>query len=245
MPTVPTIDDVRKASEQARTVVAGAFEQARTPLLAAIGAGDVATQAVLDAVNKARGQVSERAGRARSAVDDLPTDVAGLREKLDPAELRKLVDSYADAAAKLYTYLSEHGEKTLDRLRSQPQVKRAVEQFDQAAQAAQTRAETAVGDARELADEVLGKVTRRTRSTGEKTARAAEKLAGEVAEDVRAAGGDVAHEVRSTSRKAANRTAKAADEVSVTSKPTRGASTGKSTTSTGKATTTRRSSTQK
>jgi heparin binding hemagglutinin HbhA len=234
MPTVPTIDDVRKAREQARSVVTTAFEQARTPLLAALGAGDVATQAVLDAVGKARGQVTERADRARSAVDELPTDVAGLRQKLDPAELRKLVDQYSEAAANLYAYLTEHGEKTLDRLRSQPQVKRAVEQFDQAAQVAQQRAETAVGDARELADEVLGKVTRRTRSTGEKTARATEKLADEVAGDVREAGKEAAHEVRSNTRKAANRTAKAADQASTTRKTT-----------TANRTTTRRSTTQK
>jgi heparin binding hemagglutinin HbhA len=208
MPNVPTID-VRKAGEQARAAVTSVFEQARTPFLAALGAGDVATQAVLDAVTKARAQVGERAGQARAAVDDLPSDMAGLRGRLDPAEVRKLVEQYADAAIKLYQYLSEHGEETLDRLRSQPQVKKAVEQFDQAAQAAQQRAESAVGDARELADEVLGKVGRRTRSTGEKTARATEQVADEVAETVaekvQEAGAEAAHEVRSTSRKAANR----------------------------------------
>jgi heparin binding hemagglutinin HbhA len=206
MPNVPTIDDVRKAGEQARAAVTVAFEQARYPLLAAIGAGDVATQAVIDAVNRARAQAAARTEQARDAAGDLPTDLNGLRELLEPAELRKLVDQYADAAVKLYQYLTEHGEQTVARLRSQPQVKRAVEQFDQAAQAAQQRAEAAVGDARELADEVLGKVVRRTRSTGEKAAAATERVTEQVAEDVVDAGGEVAHEVRSATRKAANRT---------------------------------------
>ena len=208
MPNVPTID-VKKAGEQAKAVVTTAFEQARTPLLAAIGAGDVATQAVIEAVTKARAQLTERAEQARSAATDLPGDVAGLRERLDPAELRKLVDQYADSALKLYQYLSEHGEETIAKLRNQPQVKRAVEQFDQAASAAQHRAESAVEDARELADEVLGRVVRRTRSTGEKVAAQTEKVADEVAEDVQEAGAEAAHEVRSTTRKAANRTSAA------------------------------------
>jgi heparin binding hemagglutinin HbhA len=210
---MPTIEDARKVREQAVATITGAFEQARTPFLAAIGVGDVATQAVLDAVTKARGQLAERA-------EHVPTDVADLRGKLEPAELRKLVDQYAESAQQLYQYLTEHGEETLARLRSQPQVKRAVEQFDQAATVAQQRAESAVGDARELADEVLGRVTRRTRSTGEQAARATTKVADEAAEHVeqagteasatvRDAGAEAAHEVRSTTRKAANRTSNA------------------------------------
>jgi heparin binding hemagglutinin HbhA len=205
MASVPTAEDVRKAGEQAKAAVTAAFEQVRQPLLAAVGVGEVATQAVIDAVKKARTQFAERAGQARTVVDDLPTDVTSLREKLDPAELRKLVDQYADAAVKLYEYLTEHGEQALDRLRSQPQFKKAFEQFDQAAQAAQQRAEAAVEDARELADDVLGRVVRRTRSTGEKVADATTEVADEVAEEVHEAGQEAAHEVRSTARKTANR----------------------------------------
>jgi heparin binding hemagglutinin HbhA len=206
MPTVPTIDDVRKAGEQARAAVTNAFEQVRTPLLAAIGAGDLATQAVVEAVNKTRDQLTERAEAARSAVDELPTDVTSIREKLDPAELRKLVEEYADAAVKLYQHLAEQGEKAVEKLRTQPQFKRAIDQLDQAVETAQQRAESAVGDARELADEVLGKVVRRTRSTGEKAAREVIELADDAADAVHEAGAQAAHEVRSTTRKAANRT---------------------------------------
>jgi heparin binding hemagglutinin HbhA len=189
--TRPTTDDVRKA-----------VEQVRTPLLAALGAGDLAAKAVLDAVSKAK----ENADAARK---ELPTDVTSLREKLDPAELRKLVDEYTDAALKLYRKLAAQGEETLDKFRAQPQVKKVVDQLEEAIEAAQARAGDVATDARDLAEDVLAKVTRRTRSAGEKTARAAEKLAAETAEAVEDLGEDVAHEVRSTSRKVANRTAPA------------------------------------
>lgn len=220
MASMPTAQDVRKVGEQARSVLAGAVDQARTPFYAAVGAGDLATRALIDAVEKARTQVTERADAARTVVDDLPGDVAGLRAKLDPGELRKLVDQYTNAALKLYQRLSEQGEKTVDTLRSQPQVKRAVEQFDQAAQAAQHRAETAVEDARELADDVLGRVIRRTRSTGEKAATVVESVTEQAAEEVTDAGAEVAHEVRGTTRRAANRTTTARKQATgTTAKP--------------------------
>lgn len=203
---MPTIDDVRKTGEQARAVALSVFEQAKTPLLAAIGAGEVATQAVLDAVSKARGQVAERAEATKAKADGLPSDLAGLRDRLDPAELRKLVDSYSEAAGKLYSYLAEEGEKTVERLRTQPQFKKAVEQFDQAARTAQQRAEAAVEEARELADDVLGKVVRRTRSTGEQTAVIVEAATEDVAEAVVDAGAEAADEVRTATRKTAAKT---------------------------------------
>lgn len=197
----------RKARKQAVDALNTAVEQVRTPLLAALGAGDLATQAVVDAVNKARTRVSERAEKAKGAVEDLPTDLSHLRERLDPAELRKLVDEYTEAAQKLYQKLTDAGEDALARLRSQPQVKKAVEQLEDAIATLQDRVGDVAGDARELAEEVLARVSRRTRSAGEKVARNVTKSAGELAENVREAGDDVAHEVRSTTRKAASRTA--------------------------------------
>jgi heparin binding hemagglutinin HbhA len=196
--TRPNTEDVRKA-----------VEQVRTPLLAALGAGDLAAKAVLDAVGKAKDGVTERAEAARRTAQDLPTDVSSLREKLDPAELRKAVDEYTDAALKLYRKLADQGEEALDKLRTQPQVKKIVDQLEEAIDAAQTRAGVVATDAREMAEDVLAKVTRRTRSAGEKTARATQKLAADTAEAVEELGDDVAHEVRSTSRKVANRTAPA------------------------------------
>lgn len=205
--TMPTAKDVRKARKQAVEALNTAVEQVRTPLLAAIGAGDLATQAVVEAVNKARTRAGERAEAVRGAVEELPTDLTGLREKLDPAELRKLVDEYTEAAQKLYQKLTDAGEDAVTKLRNQPQVKKAIDQLEEAIATLQERVGDVAGDARELAEDVLTKVTRRSRSVGEKTARAVQESAAEVAEAVTEAGDEVAHEVRSTSRKAANRTA--------------------------------------
>lgn len=228
--TLPKSDDVRKAREQANSVVAGAFEQARTPLLAVLGAGDLAAQAINDALLKAREELDERTQSARKTATSLPTeldelrknfDANVLRQKLDPAELRRVVDEYAKAAVNVYESLAGQGEKTLDKLRNTPQVKQALEQVGSTFDAAQHRVEDAVDDAHQVADDVLGKVTRRTRSAGEKTARTVEGVAEDVAAkvdetgdavvtDIKQAGEDAAKATRSTARKTANRTAPAA-----------------------------------
>lgn len=208
MPTLlPSTEDVKKAREQAVAVLNTAAEGIRTPLLAAIGAGDLATHAVIDAVNKARTKVNEGTTSARETVDTLPRDLAGLREKVDPAELRKLVDEYTDAAQKLYQKLADQGEDAWGRVKAQPQVSKAIDQLEEAIAALQDRVGDVAGDARELAEEVLAKVTRRTRSAGEKTARRVEATADAAAAKVENLGDDAAREVRSTTRKAANRTA--------------------------------------
>jgi heparin binding hemagglutinin HbhA len=183
MPTLPTTEDVRKAGEQAAATFAALLEQAKTPLLAALGAGDLAGKALSDALTKARTQVNERAEAARTAVDELP----GLREKLDPSELRKLLDTYTTAASNLYSYLAEHGEETLEKLREQPQVKIVLDQ---------------VGDLQQRADDVLGNLARRTRATGEKVAEDIEDATEDVAEAVVDAGAEVAAETRKVTSKA-------------------------------------------
>jgi heparin binding hemagglutinin HbhA len=219
---LPTTEDVRKAREQAVAVLSTAAESVRTPLLAALGAGDLATQAVVDAVTRARTKVNESATTARESV---PTDLAGLREKVDPAELRKLVDEYTDAAQKLYQKLAGQGEDTLTKLKTQPQVSKGIDQLEEAIATLQHRVGDVAGDARELAEEVLSKVTRRTRSVGEKTARRIENATEDAAVAVEGAGAEVAHDVRSASRKAANRTAprKAATRTTATTRKTNGA----------------------
>jgi len=176
MPTLPTTEDVRKAGEQVSAAVVAVLEQAKTPLLAALGAGDLAGKALTDALTKARTQVTE----AR----ELP--------KLDGAELRKLVDTYTSAAANLYSYLAEHGEETLEKLREQPQVKVVLEQ---------------VGDLQSRADDVLGQIARRTRTTGEKVAEDIEDAAENLAEAVVEAGGEAAAETRNVTRKATTKAA--------------------------------------
>ncbi|MEU4802321.1 hypothetical protein [Actinosynnema sp. NPDC023587] len=198
MSNLPTTEELRKAGEQ---VVAAA----RTPLLAALGAGDLAAKAVVEALNKTK----ERAEAAKTAAES--ADLKDLRDKFEPAELRKVLDTYTQSALNLYQYLAEHGQEALDRLKSQPQVQKALSEVEAAVETAQKRTGTAAADARDLADDVLGKVTRRTRSVGEKVARdvddASEKLATAVVE----AGGEVAHEVRTTTRKAADRAEPARD----------------------------------
>ena len=184
-----------------------AVDQVRTPLLAALGAGNLATQAVVDAVNKAKERVNEGSEAARKNFDEIPHDFDSLRERLDPAELRKAIDEYTDAAWKLYNKLAESGEEAWGNVSSQPQVKRALEQLEEALEAAQGRVEGVSTDARERFDDVLGKVTKRTRSTGEKAARTVQEVASDAAERVEDLGDDVAHETRSTARKAANKTA--------------------------------------
>lgn len=197
-----------------------ALDQLRTPLLAALGAGNLAGQAVVDAVGKAKERVAESGESARKNIDELPTDLESLRGKLDPAELRKAIDEYTEAALKLYNKLAATGEEALDKILSQPQLKRTIEQLEDAARTAQDRLEDVAGETRGRVDDVLGKVTKRTRSVGEKGARAAQSAATDTAAKVRSAaddvadkieesGEDVAHEARSTSRKAANKTSQA------------------------------------
>jgi heparin binding hemagglutinin HbhA len=185
MPTLPSAEDVRKAREQARK-----------PLLAVLGAGDLAVKAVADVLQKARERMTSRTEAAKSTVTDLP-------DKLDPAELRKTVTNQ-------YRSWAEHGEATLRKLRSQPQVKKAIDQVENVREKAlhqvemtTDRALSAVGDARDLADDVLGKVARQTRSVGEKTAISTEKVTEKATETVAEAGAEAASATRSVTRKAA------------------------------------------
>lgn len=131
-------DDVRNI---ANTVV----EQLRTPLLAALGAGNLAAEAVSDYVGKARERVTESGEAARKSVEDLPSDVSSLRDRLDPAELRKLIDEYTEAALKLYNRLAETGEQTLDKFLAEPRVKSVIDQLEEVTNEARGRIEDALG----------------------------------------------------------------------------------------------------
>lgn len=194
-------------SEDVRKVVTTAIDQVRTSLLAALGAGNLASQAAVEAVNKAKERVTEGSEIARKNLEELPTDVESLREKLDPAELRKIIDEYAEAALKLYNKLAESGEQAWDKIVAQPQVKKALEQLEDALTTAQGRVEGATTEARERVEDVLAKVTRKTRSSGEKAAGKVQAVAHETADKVEKLGDEVAHETRSASRKVANKTA--------------------------------------
>jgi heparin binding hemagglutinin HbhA len=198
--TTPKTEDVKKA-------VNSALDQVRTPLLAALGAGSLAGQAVTDAVAKAKENVAKGSETARKNLQELPTDADSLREKLDPAELRKVIDEYTEAALKLYNKLAESGEQAWDKIATQPQVKKAIEQLEEALGTAQGQVEGVTSEVRERVDGVLATFTKRTRSVGEKTARKVTSVAGDTAEAIEDLGDDVAHETRSASRRVANKTA--------------------------------------
>ncbi|WP_034238495.1 membrane protein, partial [Saccharomonospora iraqiensis] len=144
-------DDVRKAVHTAR-------EQVRTSLLAALGAGNLAGEAVADAVSKARERVTESSESARRNIEELPGELEQLRDRLDPAELRKLLDEYTDSALRLYRRLAESGEQTWDRLSEQPQVRQAVEQLEEALHSAQERMDDVTSDTRERVDEMVSRL---------------------------------------------------------------------------------------
>lgn len=231
MAKLPTADDVKKARKQAADAVTDALEQARTPLYAVLGAGDLATEAVREYVTKARGEAGGQAkdvqarltelqdrlvevrAQVRTKVGELPDDVAELRGKFEPAELRAALEGYVKSLQDVYEKLAARGETTADKLRRQPRVQQAMDRVEDVAETAEERVGRLVEDAREIADDVLGRVTRRTRSVGEKAAIATEKAATEVSETVSEAiedaGDEVARTTRSVSRKVANRTSPA------------------------------------
>lgn len=154
--TTPKTDDVRKA-------VNTAVDQFRTSLLAALGAGNIAGKAVVDAVGKAKEKAAENRETVKKNIEELPAEVQQLREKATPAELRKVIDEYTEAALKLYNKLAESGEQAWDKLVEQPQVKKAIEQLEEALQTAQGRVEDVTSEARERVEDVIAKVTGRPR----------------------------------------------------------------------------------
>lgn len=215
---LPTSTDVRKARAQAAQNVSQRAEVARTPLLAVLGAGDYAYTTVTKAVVDARTRAEEAANRA-----------AELPQRLSPEGLRRLVAELRADAEERYTGFAERGEKTWSRIRRQPQVKNAISTIETYTDKLDARVDVLVDDAHDVAEKALSTVTRQTRSTGEKAARATQEFAAETAETVSEAaknasdavsdagddaaaaihetGDEVAAATRSTTRKAANRTA--------------------------------------
>ncbi len=228
-------------STDANNFVDTAFSQARQPFLVALGLSDLATQTTVNTVNRALAPLDRSGTKARENADVSEWrrrladsefgklfDPNELRRFVDPEELRELADAYVKAANELYQYLAEQGETTLGRLREQPGVGSVLAQADEFYSQAQSRADEAWG----AAEDMLGNLTRNTRSAGEKAARTAEQVSTEAAEATREAtdkaakdvsdatrevgnrvsetiaetGEEAAHEARSTSRKAANKT---------------------------------------
>lgn len=208
---LPTAKDVREARARATKTVNENLEQVRAPLLAWIGANDWAASAVRDAVWRARTRADKLQGQ-------LPRDVDELRGKLSREELRKAADSYGSAAREKYQNLVQRGEGAVDRVRARPQVKRVLEGLEGVSDQVEERVEEAVEDFRERGTQVLGQLSRTTRSVGERAARVSQRVGSraasaageagdEVAGTVHEAADEAAQTARRTSRKAANRTA--------------------------------------
>jgi heparin binding hemagglutinin HbhA len=143
----------------------------KAPLLAAVGAADLA----LERVNEIVATLRERAGEARTDTqarveesrarltklqEDLPTQFGELRERLTSEELRKVAESYADAAQARYNKLVERGEAALERIRTAPALEEGRE-----------RVERYSDQAVELTQEALGNVATQTRAVGERAAK--------------------------------------------------------------------------
>ncbi len=143
----------------------------KAPLLAAVGAADLA----LERVNEIVATLRERAGEARTDTqtrveesraritklqEDLPTQFGELRERLTSEELRKVAESYAEAAQTRYNKLVERGEIALERIRNTPALEEGRE-----------RVERYSDQAVELTQEALGNVASQTRAVGERAAK--------------------------------------------------------------------------
>jgi heparin binding hemagglutinin HbhA len=143
----------------------------KAPLLAAVGAADLA----LERVNEIVATLRDRAGEARTDAEarveesrarltklqeDLPTQFGELRDRLTSDELRKVAESYAEAAQTRYNNLVERGEAALERLRNTNALEEGRE-----------RVAGLSDQAVELTQEALGNVASQTRAVGERAAK--------------------------------------------------------------------------
>jgi heparin binding hemagglutinin HbhA len=236
MSALPSTKDVRQARKQVDATAHTAFETVKNPLFAAIGAVDTATKAVTQGFSKASGRAEEAQTRLQKALNDLqskagelPKELNELRNRLEPAELRKVADAYTEAAQKAYGSLIERGEDVYGEIRKQPRVKQALSSVESGVDTAQGRLEAVVKDLNHAVDDLRGRFARGSRSVGEKTARGTERVAAatakqveesanEVADAVTEAGHETASTTRSTTRQAANRAAPPAPPRKPTSK---------------------------
>lgn len=185
------------------------IENVKTPLFAAVGAGDYALQAVTEVATKLRERAEARTAdwqakaeetreRLQGLPDDVPSQIADLREKFTSEELRKVAEAYVQVAASLYNSLAERGEDAVERIRKQPLVEEN-----------RARAEAYVADAVELSQEALGTVAARTREVGERAA----KLGGLVSSRIGEASLDAGEELAEAADRVVDAGAEAAEKV--------------------------------
>ncbi|MFI9510699.1 heparin-binding hemagglutinin [Nocardia sp. NPDC052566] len=150
------------------------------PLLATVGAGDAIYAAVIDVVS----QVRERTGTGTTRVEEarerfanvpadvqaqfeslrarlsglpseLPEDLAELREKFTPEELRALADKYYKQVLDLYEDLATRGEETVERLRANHLVEDQIERVETLYKDAADRVSGLLGRPAKVEDEVV------------------------------------------------------------------------------------------
>jgi len=108
----------------------------------------------------AEARVEESRARLTKLQEDLPTQFGELRDRLTTDELRKVAESYAEAAQTRYNSLVERGEAALERLRNTNALEEGRE-----------RVERYSDQAVELTQEALGNVASQTRAVGERAAK--------------------------------------------------------------------------
>jgi heparin binding hemagglutinin HbhA len=212
--TFPTKFDVREARDQAGKAVAEAVDPLRAPSLALLGLGDYAVATAQETFSKVQSGATE----VQARVEDLPSELQDLRTKLTAEDFRKLADSYLAAVRSVYEDLVKRGTTAYTKIRTQPQVKQALDTVDSVSTEIEGRLEGTVEEFRVRGESVLAGVTKQTRSVGERAARYTQQVSGqaaevltetgnEVAAEVKEAGDELASETRSATRKAAARTA--------------------------------------
>lgn len=226
--SLPTAADVRRAREQAAKSAAEGAEAARVPLLAALGAGEYAITAVTNAVAGARSRAAGARTAATEGAEEAQHRFAALPQRLSAEDLRKLVDDLRVHAETAYAEFAERGEQAWSRLREQPQVRDAIARVELYTEKLDSRVDTLVDDAHDAAEKALGRVTRQTRSAGERVARTTQRFAtvtavtvsdvsegaaeavseagADAAESIGRVGDQVAEDARSATRRAASRT---------------------------------------
>lgn len=173
----------------------------KAPLLAAIGVADLALERVNEIVATLRERADEVQSSAETRVEAsrarltrlqeyLSTQFGGLGERLDSEELRKIVESYAEAAQASYELFIERGEAAFERLGSVGEPADRVERYsDQVIQ---------------LAQEALGNVSEQAGAVGERTA----KLVGvELTKKAQKSGTPIKKAAKKAPRKTAVKTA--------------------------------------
>ncbi|MCA2205673.1 heparin-binding hemagglutinin [Nocardia rosealba] len=147
------------------------------PLFATVGAGDAIYTAVNEVVADVRERVATTDAKARveearerianvpadvqaqfdtirerlaGLPSELPEDLAELREKFTPEELRKLAEQYYRQALDIYADLAVRGEETVERLRANEAVDEQIGRVESLYKDASTRAEEALAKVTDL-----------------------------------------------------------------------------------------------